>query len=426
MPEEFGWIADVLSEREALRASEGAWAHWVQGNPPDPVLIVTLRGALRGAVAAGTLDPKEATAFLVGKLREADVLEDWVWHEVGGVPLGTLRAIEAIRRSGCANMLMEHAKVVHAAKLLGPNPLAEGAAIADWLRQNGSNLGMATPYFALMMQADTRRAMAPSGPTVTRAASPKGVPAPAVTIPADADPCGMVAALVATGMNLPEALNIVKDEVDGAEWKAATKDGLAPAIRSWLVGTEVRVGGAVLTAADLLSRLVVLRTIDPHLADVGISALAGATVMGDLNLNSAPWLTRLPDNLTVTGALDCSGCRNLTMVGAGLRVQEVLSLGGCEGLETLSDGWEVGDLWLGGAVFLERLPAGLKVKGDLSMERCPSWDGIIPEDAEIGQCLFTDAFPCEFQTSRVGSRGGRTGGLSLDAWRKRPGVKAER
>jgi hypothetical protein len=50
-----------------------------------------------------------------------------------------------------------------------------------------------------------------------------------------------------------------------------------------------------------------------------------------------------------------------------------------------------GDLDCGGSAWLETLPRGLTVLGDLNLRDCPNWDGQLPDDARVGGAILLGA-----------------------------------
>ena len=104
-----------------------------------------------------------------------------------------------------------------------------------------------------------------------------------------------------------------------------------------------------------------------------------------LDLSGLDWVTTLPGGLVVEGDLALSGCRALTGLPTGLNVGGDLEVSRCPALTRLPARLRVGgDIWACGCRRLRHLPSGLVVDGDLLLRGCPAWDGVIPEDAEIG------------------------------------------
>ena len=111
--------------------------------------------------------------------------------------------------------------------------------------------------------------------------------------------------------------------------------------------------------------------MDPDLAQMGLDAwleASGRKVAGDLLLIRQPWVVRLPEGLEVRGDL-CLQETPIASLPRNLKVSAWLTLRGS------------------GVV---SLPEGLQVGGLLDIMGAVAWDGQIPEDAKIGNKLFTD------------------------------------
>lgn len=101
-------------------------------------------------------------------------------------------------------------------------------------------------------------------------------------------------------------------------------------------------------------------------------APAGLIVQGTLNLSNLPKLSALPDHLTVDG-LDVSQCHNLHSLPAGLWVKGRLSVAGCKNLHTLPAdlaGQELNTLDVSNCPNLHSLPEGLRISGRLILSGC--------------------------------------------------------
>jgi hypothetical protein len=158
-----------------------------------------------------------------------------------------------------------------------------------------------------------------------------------------------------------------------------------------LVNNALRLGGCaalVELPADLkvhgildISGCVALRIIP-----------ATATISAALDASGCSALEGLPDTLEVTGYLDLSGCSSLRRLPEGLSAGGDLNLSDCIALTGLPDRIRTRERLLAdGCLSLRSLPPGLEAK-KLSLLRCPAWDGILPDDAEVG-VIITDDFP---------------------------------
>jgi hypothetical protein len=90
-----------------------------------------------------------------------------------------------------------------------------------------------------------------------------------------------------------------------------------------------------------------------------------------------------------------------------MRVGMRLNLSGCANLKELPDGLAAGVLALWNCSSLKTLPENLVVVGDLYMNGCSAWDGIIPASARIGR-IVTDDYPkgvtlAEWRAMEVGA-----------------------
>jgi hypothetical protein len=129
--------------------------------------------------------------------------------------------------------------------------------------------------------------------------------------------------------------------------------------------------------------------------------LEGRTCEGGLHIGNRPWIRSLPAGLRVGGDLNLEGTQ-VERIGAGLWVDGRLSLHRTP-IQSLPAGLTVQDVDLS-STGVAILPQGLRVAGLLILEDCHGWDGRIPEDAVVGQELYTCRHPYP--------------GLSLRAWRQ--------
>jgi hypothetical protein len=200
-----------------------------------------------------------------------------------------------------------------------------------------------------------------------------------------------VAALLATGMDLPGACCLVA-EADpgganaalgaflkaGSPWDRLDLDAFAPWLTSLPDGLEIHgvFGCLRLANCQRLERLP-----------------AGLKVAGYLCLTDCVGLATLPDDLQAWG-IELGQCRNLESLPEGFRVEGILDLGGCVRLRSLPAGLVAGSgLFLNQCVRLRSLPPGLQVGGDLDLRGCDLWDGVIPAEARISGDVVTDAYP---------------------------------
>jgi hypothetical protein len=123
---------------------------------------------------------------------------------------------------------------------------------------------------------------------------------------------------------------------------------------------------------------------------------------GDLDINldlgDDDALT-IPKNLVHPGSLTISGeTHRPDPIPTGLRVGQDMRVR-CEGIVCLSDDIRVdGWLELRDMSTFTSLGHGLVIRGDLEIDKCPSWDRIIPYDAKISGLISVDGVT----VSRVG------------------------
>jgi hypothetical protein len=423
---ELSWVKDLIGARDDLRSSHDAWRDSVLAYDPDPVLVATTRGALRGSVSVGNVKPEGFTKFFVGALRDRGVPDDWIWMELAGMPFGTLRALEAVRNSGCANMFTEGSRVLDAVRLIGDNDLTSGAEIADWLSKNGLGGGIGTNGVLGALAQVWRMREGQVARALVRV-PPEGL--------ARQDPG--INALLAAGASYPEAVMSIREAIGDDGLMGFDPSARVDVAIDWM-RAAVDSKGIPSTISGFQAILNSVHRADPFIFPEVLKILEGARVREDLNLSViGTGMTKVPDGLNLDGdfilsglditeigdrvsiggklvavgcerlerigkdmsvmkTADFGGCRNLLKVENGFKCYGGVNMGGCERLESLPDDFGAVSLWLEGAVFFERLPERLTLLQDLCMERCPSWDGEIPEGATIGRFVYTDDHPCVF------------------------------
>jgi hypothetical protein len=116
--------------------------------------------------------------------------------------------------------------------------------------------------------------------------------------------------------------------------------------------------------------------------------LQGRHLPGDLSLMRVEPLRELPRGLTVGGDLILTGSCRLATLPDGLRVGGTLRMVGCSALTRLPQGLVVGK-----NLIFQPHACGPRLR----------WDGLIPEDAEIGFSIYSPAQPS---------------GITLERWRQ--------
>jgi hypothetical protein len=180
------------------------------------------------------------------------------------------------------------------------------------------------------------------------------------------DPEGAVRALMATGMPRWDAMvALLGAGVD--PWAFVALRGLPK--------DRLR---AFPDAQEAMAAFHGIHREDSWGANAALNAyLEGRTVEGNLSLTPFTWVEGLPAGLVVRGHLHL-GPFHLSRARPWATLPEGLRVGG--------------GLFLRGTQ-LATLPKGLWVGGVLAVFDCPSWDGRIPGDAEVGLGIETDRHP---------------------------------
>jgi hypothetical protein len=161
----------------------------------------------------------------------------------------------------------------------------------------------------------------------------------------------ILTALLATGLSLGEAFRTALGGVPNMPWEEVRP--------VWLEQAGAELQGPVL--ADALDALA---ERDPALATQALASLPeGFRILEGLgqtfSLEKRAWVHTFPDRL----AIECA------QAGGHIAV----SFDGCENLE--------------------RLPAGLKVGGSISLQGCGHWDRELSEGTYIAGRIWTDEYP---------------------------------
>jgi hypothetical protein len=224
---------------------------------------------------------------------------------------------------------------------------------------------------------------------------PPAIP-PAESLEGGFDPEPLILTLMATGQT---------------RWDAALTvlaAGAEPATIPFLRGVPAECLCSFERVDDALPAFQRVAEADPVGANAALNAfLAGRGLVGievrwlELAMNW-PWVTILPDGLRVDRPLEIRAPRlaawpDRFQADGGLRLR-----GGVTAI--LGRGLTVGGHLILEGVPFRALPAGLRVGGDLVLRQCPFWDGRVPEDAQVGGLVVTNAY---------------RNGLSLADWRRR-------
>lgn len=155
--------------------------------------------------------------------------------------------------------------------------------------------------------------------------------------------------------------------------------------------------------ASLPPGLQVRRDLDASHCTALARIPADLDVACNINLFGCVALADLPDLLEIRGGLQLGGCTTLVRLPDRFRVPGRLSLEDCLALRRLPDGLDVGTLWAPDVPSLEMLPAGLRVRYDVAMVRCPALVGagediVIGGDLDLRGCTGLLSLPADLRT----------------------------